>query len=418
MLGNEHGERKLSFTRWDFCISPLVSLDIKSSIKLNLNFFIMKTTNGVVSLIFSALFFLFSFNVAQAEVCVKPTPPVCYTSKTSVSEDYLGKDRQGSQWIEKTTTTNQVETSCSGSQKQIDYDVALTHYNVCLQVAEIEAKTLRNSNTQSQAVNQDTTVYTRVCPLPTQPEKQSSQNVVATNEFGNGTVIKQYGDGSYAIFNAMGEYEGIANSVMFDNAKNYQYAIKELAKSDNTSSRIVDLKDYAYLMNKNGESVQLSIDKRLSNKNNCPSPKLTCPLNSTLDESDGLCGCNEGYANDGEGKCETMTKWCLDNFGSDYYYDGTGNHIGACKIKNIQNNIATSSISVKDTKSKTVKISNVSKSLVKPTSTMSNFATSVPLEPINSLSAISSNENKVVGTKENNSWKRKITNFFSSLFGR
>lgn len=365
----------------------------------------MKVTNTQTTLFFLLFYFAFNLNISHAEVCVKPTAPVCYTNQTTDSENYIGKDKQGSQWIEKTTTTKQVETSCYGSQKQINYELEMTQYNVCLQVAEIKAATLLNSNTQKQNLNQDTKVYKRVCPLPVQPEKQLSQNVIATNEFGNGTVIKQYGDGSYAIFNKMGEYEGIANSVMFDNAKNYQYALKELAKSNNTPSRIAELNDYAYLMNKNGESVQLSIDKRLSDINNCPKTKLSCPENSTLSTEDGMCDCNYGYANDNNGGCETMDKWCIDIFGPLYYFDGSGNHIGACKIKD---NVPTTS--------KTATSKNIAtKATTKKLNHTPASSTSVQPSLINVQAIPASTTKDKTDTNNRISWTGKIKSYIMSL---
>lgn len=378
----------------------------------------MKTINVVTSLV-SSFIFLFSFNTVHADVCVRPTPPVtnsCY--KTVTTENQVDQD---SRYIYIEKVTKQVDMNCGPSSDQIKYEADMVSYNVCLQVNELKTRNSQHSNTQSQYTNQDTNTYKRVCPLPTQPTTQASQPVITTAEFGNGTTIKQYADGTYAIFNVVGQYEGTANSTMFNNAKNYQTYMNKIAEavSLNNLDNVRNLTEGARMMESLGESVQLSIDKRLANKDNCPSPKLTCPLNSTLDESQSNCGCDEGYANDGNDQCETMTKWCLDNFGSDYYYDGTGNHIGACKIKKIQNNIVTSPIPLKDIKNKTVKIrSSVTKSIVKPTSTMSNFATGSTIDQINSLDTVTSNQNKIATIRESNTWKRRVANFFTSLFGR
>jgi len=57
MLGNEHGERKLSFTRWDFCISTLKCLfifNIRSSVN-TIKYKTMKTTILMLMLAFVVL---------------------------------------------------------------------------------------------------------------------------------------------------------------------------------------------------------------------------------------------------------------------------------------------------------------------------------------------------------------------------
>lgn len=210
------------------------------------------------------------FNTASASYCVQPTPPVekkCYSTVTN--------EKPVDQWknivyIQKTTTQSEVQ--CPFDVDQSIYEIQLRVYNTCIQ-SNNNINTLNTSSSANNSTdNSDIQVYSPMCPLPTQPKYQASLTPVDTATYRNQTTVKKYSDGTFAIFNAFGKYEGVTNSIVFDNAKEYQSYKKQLsdALSSNNLDKVSDLTYMIKTYGDIGDSVQRSINSRFSNINNCP----------------------------------------------------------------------------------------------------------------------------------------------------
>jgi hypothetical protein len=83
--------------------------------------------------------FSLPLHIAYADSCIPPTPRVCYS--TVSSQEPVGELPDGSIVVQ--TSQTQVQTSCAGTQQEIDYEVQETSYNVC---EEINATTQEEAN--------------------------------------------------------------------------------------------------------------------------------------------------------------------------------------------------------------------------------------------------------------------------------
>lgn len=178
-----------------------------------------------------ALTTLSSFNVANAESCILPTPPVCYTT-TPVYQG-VGAQSDGTvvlgdgQIITSSgnltsAPTKQIPISCSGKTEGIQYEADMLSYNVCQQVNAISSRGQDQTvSTPPSSTYDISKLPTAVCPWPTQPSVQLAQSVVDTAEFGNGLIIKKYADGTYGAFILSDYYAAPGSEYIFNEAKKY-----------------------------------------------------------------------------------------------------------------------------------------------------------------------------------------------------
>jgi hypothetical protein len=301
---------------------------------------------GVISLVVSILASFPSLTYASS--CVQPDPPEINCSyHTETTEKDVGED---SRYIYVDTFTKKVLDSCGPSQVDVSiHETKMLLYKNCLQMEandtsnKIKAEELKSLDRP----NKET--YRRVCPLPSQPFSQLKSKVVDTSYF-NLSSIKRYEDGTYGIFNVVDQYEGLGNSTMFDNAKKYQEA-RDKAFDAVAGTRTGNYYDWAYrekLYGNMGDDLQTSIDRSLSDENNCPTQKnegnsTTCPLNSAL-SSNGTCSCDKSHytyfkdytpeilkrsVENNDFRCGTYAEMsqALDMYihGPDGYYDSSSN---------------------------------------------------------------------------------------------
>lgn len=262
-----------------------------------------------------------SFNVASAAQCTAPTPPIQYSTKTVSVYSHEGTQSDGAYvygngMVLLPNGGGTVQSPTKQIQVQIDssnnptYQADLLSYNLCLQVNTMDAN--RSSLSSYSNTTEDTSIYKQVCPYPVQPPAQLSQTIVKTASFGNGTTIKQYADGSYALFSQSGQYAGFSNSSQFDSARIYQEVKNKItdAVSSNNLGNIRNLRDLEKTEGDIGESIQTHIYMDLS-EGYCVPPKAIkitphlCQANAKLDK-DNLCRCVEGFgggSGKNEGKC-------------------------------------------------------------------------------------------------------------------
>jgi hypothetical protein len=235
-----------------------------------------------------------------ADYCTLPTTPVCYTTVTtpiypSQGSGYYGPvslpgggivmpDSTGSIG----NTTQQVQVACDYTDPlEFQYRAQMDSYNSCLQSSTNHSVNLQPDSGVSPATTDNASLPTPVCPYPIQPTTQSSQSVIDTTSFSNGLTVKKYSNGSYAIFNDSGQYEGQSSSENFNTAKQAEESFSQLSSLVSDPVRFQAANMLIKIGRDEGNSIQVHLDTLHAYDRSCliktQSPK---PSTSSMTPSD------------------------------------------------------------------------------------------------------------------------------------
>lgn len=284
-----------------------------------------------ITLVSSVVFFvfIFSYQISHASNCVAPTPPTCYNTVnvpiyTDQGSGYSGPainsatgegvmpDSRGAYGY----TIKQVQVSCSGTQKEIDYEVQQLDYNTCQQINSI------NSNSENNKTN------TQSPETPTL-NNQAMRDENCNDNFATGSIYnKSTGHctckSGYTPYDSNYQSPDYYDSIRVTSINDIQLAcIPEQAKQ-------ASLDAIRKQGNIDAQKVHPGATPISTPTKPAPTTNTTtqnsCPLNSTFDPKNNNCPCNKGYGNDGVSagcvpRVQAMSTICASLYGSKTHYN-------------------------------------------------------------------------------------------------
>ncbi|MCX6752284.1 MAG: hypothetical protein NTZ87_02175 [Candidatus Nomurabacteria bacterium] len=270
---------------------------------------------------------IFAFNITNASQCVAPTSPVCYdtvpiyqSTGGQLDGAIVFPDRRvilpgGGSPVQ--MPTKQVQISCAGTQKEIDYETQMLSYEVCSQTSNPSYDTSGNH------------IY---CFAPSKigctTENDYGAMAISINRSGMGDQQNGLAECRNQINDyqtKMSTYNSCLSSRSSERSNNLNLNIPittQITCSANSTKQSNGscTCDSGYTMTIIGKQYQcITLKEDYDNK--C---KKEFGQNSITSPSGkiGYCSCNEGYAFgkiSGIKQCITMTSYCTDTYGQNIH---------------------------------------------------------------------------------------------------